>query len=158
MIFLKIHYLSLKKCLSRKIIMWASLWAIIHRHCRMGNPTQTKMNVQLRSPLACMKMQLILVSPLTSKAFFGKCLSTGQNILWVKFLFIADGDDYCYEKHFLKGKLTNNANREHWRNLRINVFTHLIIDAINRKSVGACVLIIGVMPKKFFHQFLKWPC
>ena len=72
--------------------------------------------------------------------------------------FIADGDDYCYEKHFLKGKLTNNAKREHWRNLRINVFTHLIIDAINRKSVGACVLIIGVMPKKFFHQFLKWPC
>jgi hypothetical protein len=39
--------------------------------------------------------------------------------------------------------------------LRINVFSHLIIDAINRKSVGACVLIIGKMPKTIFPSTLE---
>ena len=64
---------------------------------------------------------------------------------------LADGDDYCH----LKGRLTDDAAREHWRNLRIDVFSRLIIDAINRKSVGARVLIIGVMPRIIFPSILE---
>ena len=66
-------------------------------------------------------------------------------------LSLAGGENYCHEKHFLKGKLANNAKREH---LRMNVFSHLIIDAINRKSVGARILIIGVMPNIIFPSIL----
>ena len=69
--------------------------------------------------------------------------------------FLADGVNYCHAEHFLKGKLANDAAREHWRNLRINVFSRLIIDAINRKSVGARVLIIGIMPSIIFPSILK---
>jgi hypothetical protein len=69
--------------------------------------------------------------------------------------FLADGENYCHAKHFLKGKLADNAAREHWRNLRINVFSRLIIDVINRKSVGARVLIIGVMPHIIFPSILE---
>ena len=36
-----------------------------------------------------------------------------------------------------------------------SVFSRLIIDAINRKSVGARVLIIGVMPSIIFPSILK---
>jgi hypothetical protein len=68
------------------------------------------------------------------------------------------GENNCHDAHYLKGTLTNNAKREHWRNLRINIFSRLIIDVINRKSVGACVLIIGDIPKKIFHQFSKRSC
>ena len=71
--------------------------------------------------------------------------------------FLADGENYCHEKHFLKGELANNAKRDHWRNLRMNVFSRLIIDAINRKSVGARVLIIGVMPIIIFPSILEEP-
>jgi hypothetical protein len=69
--------------------------------------------------------------------------------------FLAGGENYCHEKHFLKGKLADDAAREHWRNLRIDVFSRLIIDAINRKSVGTRVLIIGVMPSIIFPSILK---
>ena len=69
--------------------------------------------------------------------------------------FLADGENYCHEKHFLKGKLPDDAAREHWRNLRIDVFSRLIIDAINRKSVGTRVLIIGVMPRIIFPSILE---
>ena len=71
--------------------------------------------------------------------------------------FLADGENYCHNKHFLKGKLADNVKREHWMNLRINVFSRLIIDAINRKSGGACVLIIGadVMPQIIFPSILE---
>jgi hypothetical protein len=69
--------------------------------------------------------------------------------------FLANGENCCHDKHFLKGKLADDAEREHWRNLRINVFSHLIIDAINRKSVSTRVLIIGVMPHVFFPSILK---
>ena len=60
--------------------------------------------------------------------------------------FSVDGEKNCHDEHFLKGKLANYAAREHWRNLRINVFSHFIIDIINRKLVGARVLIIGKIP------------
>ena len=53
------------------------------------------------------------------------------------------------------GKLADDAEREHWRSLRINVLSRLIIDTINRKSVGTHVLIIGVMPKIIFPSILK---
>ena len=69
--------------------------------------------------------------------------------------FLAGGENYCHEKHFLKGKLADDAAREHWRNLRIDVFSRLIIDAINRKSVGTCVLIIGIMPSIIFPSIIK---
>ena len=39
--------------------------------------------------------------------------------------------------------------------MRINVFSLLIIDVINRKSVGSCVLIIGVMPLIIVSSFLE---
>jgi hypothetical protein len=102
-------------------------------------------------------MRLILVSLLAQFLFgqieyFTKC-TLGQIPLKV------DGENYCHEEHFLKGKLANNAAREQWRNLRINVFCHLIFDAINRKSVGTCVLIIGDIKKKpsiFIEALLKW--
>jgi hypothetical protein len=59
------------------------------------------------------------------------------------------------DKYFLKGTPADDAEREHWRNLRIYVFSHLIIDAINRKSVGTRVFIIGVMPHVIFPSILK---
>ncbi len=37
----------------------------------------------------------------------------------------------------------------------MNVFSHPIIDAINRKSLGARVLIIGVMPNIIFPSILE---
>jgi hypothetical protein len=69
--------------------------------------------------------------------------------------FLADGENYYQNKHFLKGKLADDAEREHWRNLRINVFNHLIIDAINRKSVGARIFIIDVMPHVICPSILE---
>jgi len=69
--------------------------------------------------------------------------------------FLADGENYCHVEHFLKGKLANDVAREHWRNLRIDVFSRLIIDAINRKSVGARVLIIGAMPCIIFPSIVE---
>ena len=51
--------------------------------------------------------------------------------------FLADGENYCHNEHYLKGQLADDAEREQWRNLRIDVFSRLTIDAINRKSVGA---------------------
>jgi hypothetical protein len=70
---------------------------------------------------------------------------------------LADGENYCHAEHFLKGKLADNAAREHWRNLRSNVFSCFIIDAINRKSVGAWVIIIGLMPRIVFPSILERP-
>jgi hypothetical protein len=69
--------------------------------------------------------------------------------------FLADGENYCHNEHYLKGRLTDNTEREHWRNLRIDVFSGLIIDAINRKSVGARVLVIGVVPHIIFPSIIK---
>jgi len=69
--------------------------------------------------------------------------------------FLADSENYCHAENFLKGKLANDAAREHWRNLRIGVFSRLIIDAINRKSVGARVLIIGILPRIIFPSILE---
>jgi hypothetical protein len=69
--------------------------------------------------------------------------------------FLADGENYCHNEHFLKGRLTDDTEREHWRNLRIDVFSGIIIDAINRKSVGACVLIIGVVPHIIFLSIIQ---
>ena len=85
--FLQILYLSLEKWQSRRIIMSAGLLAIIHRHCKMGNLTLTKMGMQLRLPLACTKTWLILVSLQTNNSFLGKCLTTLQTVPWVKFRF-----------------------------------------------------------------------
>jgi hypothetical protein len=68
--------------------------------------------------------------------------------------FLADGENYCHAKHYLKGQLADDATRER-RNLRIDVFSRLIIDAINRKSVGAHVLITGVMPSIIFPSILE---
>jgi len=42
--------------------------------------------------------------------------------------FLADGENYCHNEHFLKGNLADDAKWEHWRNLRINVFSRLIIN------------------------------
>ena len=70
--FLQILYLSLKKRPSRIIIMRDGLLAIIHHHCKVKNLTQTKMDVQLGSPLACMNMRLTMVSLQTSNSFLGK--------------------------------------------------------------------------------------
>jgi len=39
--------------------------------------------------------------------------------------------------------------------LLIDVFSRLIIDAINRKSVGTRVLIVGVMPRIIFPSILE---
>jgi hypothetical protein len=64
--------------------------------------------------------------------------------------FLADGENYCHNEHYLKGRLADDAERKQWGKLRINVFSRLIIDAINRKLVGARVLIIGVMPHIIF--------
>ena len=63
------------------------LLAIIHHPCKVGNLTQTKMDMQLHSLLAYMKMRLIMVSLQTSNSFLGKCLSTLQTVPWVKFPF-----------------------------------------------------------------------
>jgi hypothetical protein len=49
--------------------------------------------------------------------------------------FLADGENYCHNEHYLKGQLADDAEREQWRNLWIDVFSRLIIDAINRKSL-----------------------
>jgi hypothetical protein len=73
--------------------------------------------------------------------------------------FLADGgENYCHNEHYLKGRLTDDTEREHWRNLRIDVFSGLVIDAINRKSVGARVLIIGVMPHIIFPSIIEEAC
>ena len=69
--------------------------------------------------------------------------------------FLADGENYCHNEHYLKGRLTYNAEREQWRNLQIYLFSRLIIDAINRKSVGTRILIIGVMPHIIFLSILE---
>jgi hypothetical protein len=100
-----------------------------------------------------MKMRLILVS-LLAQLLFGQMFEYFTKCTLGQILLKVDGENYCHEEHFLKGKLANNAAREHWRNLRINVFCHLIFDAINRKSVDACVLIIGDIKKKTinFHR------
>jgi hypothetical protein len=72
--------------------------------------------------------------------------------------FLSDGaENYCHNENYLKGRLTDDAEREHWRNLRIDVFSCLIIDAINRKSVGARVLIIGVVPHHFSINYRRGP-
>ena len=41
---------------------------------------------------------------------------------------LADGENYCHNEHFLKGKLADDAKWEHWRNLRINAISRLIIN------------------------------
>jgi hypothetical protein len=69
--------------------------------------------------------------------------------------FLADGENYCHNEHYLKGRLTDDAAREYCRNLRIDVFSRLIIDAINRKLVGARVLIIGVMSHIIFPSIIE---
>ena len=109
------------------------------------------MDVQPAAPLACMKMELIMVSLQTSNSFLDKCLSTLQTVPWVKFRFFVDGENNRHDKHFLKGKLADDAEREHWRSLRINVLSRLIIDAINRKSVGASILIIFYWHHATYH-------
>ena len=72
---------------NRRRITRAGLLAIIHCHCKMGNLTLTKMDVQPASPLSCTKTWLILVSLQTSNSFLGKCLTTLQTVPWVKFHF-----------------------------------------------------------------------
>ena len=67
--------------------------------------------------------------------------------------FLADGENYCHNEHYLKGRLNDDAEREHW-NWR-NFISRLIIDAINRKSVGARVLTIGVMPRIIFPSIIE---
>ena len=69
--------------------------------------------------------------------------------------FLADGKNYCHNEYYLKGRLADDAEREQWRNLRIDVFSRLIIDAVNRKLVGARVLIIGVMPHIIFPSIIE---
>ena len=135
--------------------MRAGLLAIIHHHCKVGNLTETKMDVQPAAPIACMKMELIMVSLQTSNLFLDKCLSTLQTVPWVKFRFFVYGENYRHDKHFLKGKLADDAKREHWRSLRINVLSRLIIDAINRKSVGASILIIFYWHHATYHFFIN---
>ena len=98
--FLQILYLSLKKWKSKRIITRAGLLAIIHQHCKMGNLTQTKMDVHLCSPLACLNMRLIMVFLQTSNLFLGKCLTTLQTVPWIGYI-----ENYCHAEHFLKGKL-----------------------------------------------------
>jgi hypothetical protein len=68
---------------------------------------------------------------------------------------LADGENYCHNENYLKGRLKDDTEREHWRNLRIDVFSGLIIDVINRKSVGAHVLIIGVLPHIIFPSIIE---
>jgi len=69
--------------------------------------------------------------------------------------FLADGENYCHNEHYLKGRLADDAVREHWRNLKIDVFSQLVIDAINRKLVGAHILIIGIMPRFIFPSIIE---
>jgi hypothetical protein len=69
--------------------------------------------------------------------------------------FLADGENYCNNEHYLKGRLADNAEREQWRNLQIDVFSRLIIDAINRKSVGTCIVVVGVMPHIIFGKSVQ---
>ena len=84
-------------------------------------------------------------------------MSTGQTVHCTlgQVPFIDDSDDYGHEKHFLNGKFANDAERESWRNLRVNAFNRLIIDVIDRKFVSTRVLSIVVMPKKDFPSILK---
>jgi hypothetical protein len=70
---------------------------------------------------------------------------------------LADGKDYCHNEHYLKGRLTDDAARGHWRNLRINVFSRLIVDAINSKSVELAFSLLASCRVSFFHQFSKRP-
>jgi hypothetical protein len=93
--------------------------------------------------------------PPDKQLVFGQMLDYFTDCTLGQVPFLADGEDYCHNKHYLKGRLTDDAAREHWRNLRIDIFSHLIIDAINRKSVGARVLIIGIMPRIIFPSILK---
>ena len=119
----------------------------------MGNLTQTKMGVQLRSPLDKNVDNSGL--PPDKQLVFGQLFDYFTDCTLGQVPCLADGVNYCHAEHFLKGKLTDNAARGHWRNLRIDVFSHLIIDAISRKSVGACILIIGIMPHIIFQPIIK---
>ena len=95
------------------------------------------MDVQSAAPLACMKLELIMVSLQKSNSFLGKCLSTLQTVPWVKFRLFVDGENYYHhDKHFLKGKLADDAEREHWRSLRNNVLSRLIIDENQQEICG----------------------
>ena len=102
-----------------------------------------------------MKMRLFLVFLSDKQLVFGQMFEYFTDCTLGQIRLKVAGENFCHDAHYLKGKLSNNAEREHWRNLRINVFSHPIIDVINRKSVGACVLIIGDIPKKFFPSILK---
>jgi hypothetical protein len=89
--------------------------------------------------------------PQDKQLFLDNCSTTLQCTLG-QVPFLAHGENYCHDEHFLKGKLSDDAEREHWR---INVFSCLIIDVSNKKSVGARVLIIGVMPHIIFPSNLE---
>jgi hypothetical protein len=93
--------------------------------------------------------------PPDKQLFFGQMFDYFTDCTLGQVPFLADGENYCHNEHYLKGGLADDAEREQWRNLRIDVFSRLIIDAINRKSVGARVLIIGVMPCIIFPSILK---
>jgi hypothetical protein len=93
--------------------------------------------------------------PPDKQLVFGQMFDYFTDCTLGQVLFLADGENYCHNEHYLKGRLTDDAEREHWRNLRINVFSGLIIDAINRKSVGARVLIIGVVPHIIFPTIIE---
>jgi len=69
--------------------------------------------------------------------------------------FSANGEKYSHAEHFLKDKLADDAERDQWRNFWIDVFSRLIIDVINRKSVGTRVLIIGIMPRIIYPSILE---
>jgi hypothetical protein len=43
---------------------------------------------------------------------------------------------YHHDKHFLKGKLADDAEREHWRSLRNNVLSRLITDENQQEICG----------------------
>jgi hypothetical protein len=129
------------------------LLAIIQRHYKMGNLTQTKMGVQLRSTLDKNADNSGL--PPDKQLVLGQMFDYFTDCTLGQVPCLADGENYCHAEHFLKGKLTDDAAREHWRNLRIDVFSRLIIDAISRKSVGAHILIIGVMPHIIFPSIIE---
>ena len=112
------------------------------------------MDVQLHSPLAYENAVNYGLPP-DKQLIFGQVFKYFTDCTLGQVPFLADGKNYCHDKHFLKGKLADDAEREHWRNLRINLFSRLIIDAINRRSVGARVLIIGVMPHIIFPSIIK---
>ncbi len=92
--------------------------------------------------------------PPDKQLVFGKMFDYFTDCTLGQVPFLADGENYCHNENYLKGRLTDDAEREHWRNLRIDVFNGLIIDEINRKSVGARVLIIGVVPHIIFPSII----